>query len=815
MKTIPILIPHFRAEEKLKKCIAHIEAQNYQPVEIFVRDNSEDNILFTAAINEGLYKFAFRDDVDYVLVLNQDAYLGADTLEKLVQCMQANPDCGIACPIQLNDDNSVNWGGSRQVFPFGVHQCDPINSYQDDFETFWSNGAAMLIRTKLVKEIGVFDKNMRFICSDSDYAFTARGRGWKVMVAAQARVRHATGESGASNNEFINQIKCEDAAYFYKKWLSYDIFKDLAFEGKVITETDIAIARLYISGAALTSGQIKLLPEIGANVDIIKSGIKFMAAGFKDLEKYSFDYSLAMNGNSYDAFLMLGKILFEEKKFSDSVEYSIKAIEIKANSSEAYALLGNSMLELQQHEGAVECFNKAIYFNNKNPILYFELGNVYSKLNNKTLAIENYNKALKLNPKLTSAYNNRGVLYQAMLDHNAAIKDFNKAVVISPNHPDAYVNRGNLLREMGLYSAALESLNVAINLVSDRPEFWLNRGAIHLCSNKTELAIADYNQALKIRPNYPEACWNKSVSLLLEGNYSEGWGLFEWRKFVDLKIGVRTFPQPEWDGKASLNGKTIFLYSEQGLGDTIQFARFSKTLEGQGAKVVLGVQPELVEVLRSMSVDFGFVVDGDALPYFDYHCALLSLPGLLGVDESNIPFSDHYLRSDPLMLAAWKKRLGPATQPRVGLVWKGNATQGNDKNRSIPLADLLPHLPVGIEYVCLQKDISQAEALLLSQRPDILRFDQDIHSFSDTAALCESMDLVVSVCTSVAHLSAALGQQTWVLLCFNADWRWLLNRTDSPWYQNVELIRQAQARDWGSVFAKLNAGLISLAQSKQ
>ena len=184
MKTIPILIPHYRAEAKLKKCIAHIEAQNYQPVEIFVRDNSEDNILFTAAINEGLYKYAFRDDVDYVLVLNQDAYLGTDTLEKLVQCMQVNPDCGIACPIQINDNNSVNWGGSRQVFPFGVHQCDPLSSYQADFETFWSNGAAMLIRTKLVKEIGVFDKNMRFICSDSDYSFTARARGWKVMVAA-------------------------------------------------------------------------------------------------------------------------------------------------------------------------------------------------------------------------------------------------------------------------------------------------------------------------------------------------------------------------------------------------------------------------------------------------------------------------------------------------------------------------------------------------------------------------------------------------------------------------------------------------------
>jgi hypothetical protein len=151
----------------------------------------------------------------------------------------------------------------------------------------------------------------------------------------------------------------------------------------------------------------------------------------------------------------------------------------------------------------------------------------------------------------------------------------------------------------------------------------------------------------------------------------------------------------------------------------------------------------------------------------------------------------------------------------VGLVWKGNATQGNDKNRSIALADLLPHLPAGIAYVCLQKDITQAEALLLSQRPDILRFDHEIHSFSDTAALCECVDVVVSVCTSVAHLSAALGKATWVLLCFNADWRWLLNRTDSPWYQKVSLIRQAKARDWSGAFAELNAGLVSIVKSKE
>jgi hypothetical protein len=393
-----------------------------------------------------------------------------------------------------------------------------------------------------------------------------------------------------------------------------------------------------------------------------------------------------------------------------------------------------------------------------------------------------------------------------------ALNFYQKALTLNPNFSEAYVNQGVLLNDLQGYQPAIESLDAALSLEKNRADYWLNRGSVHQSHNNTEAAIADYDRAIALEPSNPLAYWNKAVSLLLEGQFSQGWAFFESRKLVpDLNVGVRTFPQPEWDGKASLNGKTIFLYSEQGLGDTIQFARFAKTLAGQGAKVVLGVQPELVDVLSSMSADFGFVVDGDALPYFDYHCALLSLPLLLGVDASNIPFSDQYLSCQPAVLANWKKRLGPATHPRVGFVWKGNATHGNDKNRSVALADFLPHLPAGIEYVCLQKDISQAEADLLSQRPEILRFDQDILTFSDTAALCQITDLVVSVDTSVAHLSAALGKKTILLLPLNQDWRWLLKRTDSPWYHNVELIRQVKVRDWGNVFAELNTRLVSQA----
>lgn len=237
---IPVIIPYYRAEEKLQKCLDALVAQSYKPIEIFVRDNSEDNILFTAAVNEGLNKYAYQPGIDYILILNQDAYVQQQTIVELVRCMEDNPACGISCPIQYEEDNlSVYWGGSYAAFPFGRHQCDPLTSYNKNFETYWANGAAMLLRVAMIKEIGLMDKNMRFICSDSDYSFTARSRGWKVMVAHKARIYHSSGASGISADNFINKIKIQDVLYFAKKWLTADIYKSLAFESDQLNQAYI------------------------------------------------------------------------------------------------------------------------------------------------------------------------------------------------------------------------------------------------------------------------------------------------------------------------------------------------------------------------------------------------------------------------------------------------------------------------------------------------------------------------------------------------------------------------------------------------
>lgn len=244
MAVVPIIIPFYRDHEKLRRCRAAIDAQTYPHCETFVRDNTHDNVLWTAAVNEGLTRYCYREDVQYVLVLNQDANMDPDCVRHLVAFMDAHPDCGIACPLQYQKltapvRKAVTWGGSLQAFPSGVHRTSPFESYKEPFETYWANGACMLIRARTVREVGLFDANMRFICSDADFSFTARSRGWKVCVVPQAQCEHALGASGQATQSPLDLVKRRDALYFTDKWLTGDLFKRLSLEGRGLAHTAV------------------------------------------------------------------------------------------------------------------------------------------------------------------------------------------------------------------------------------------------------------------------------------------------------------------------------------------------------------------------------------------------------------------------------------------------------------------------------------------------------------------------------------------------------------------------------------------------
>lgn len=435
-------------------------------------------------------------------------------------------------------------------------------------------------------------------------------------------------------------------------------------------------------------------------------------------------------------------------------------------------------------------------------------GVIAAQTKNHRRAVELIGKAIELNPDNAAFYSNRGNALKELKLLDAAVESYSRAIAIKPDYAEAYSNRGLALAELKQLDAAVESFNKAIAIKPDYAKAYFNRGAALAELKQLNAAVASYDKAIAIKPDYAEAYWNKSLALLLGGDFVNGLELHEWRWKIDtFTYPKRNFPQPRWLGKESIAGKSILLHSEQGFGDTIQFCRYANLVSDLGARVIMEVETSLVGLLKELAGVSDLVVKSSPLPAFDYHCPLSSLPLAFKTDVNCIPSAPKYLSADTKKMTHWANRLGEKTKQRVGLVWSGNAEHKNDHNRSIILSELIQQLPPDYQYVSLQDKVRDIDKSTLESRANILHFGGDLKDFTDTAALCELMDVVISVDTSVAHLGGALGKPTWVLLPFSPDWRWLLDRDDSPWYPSVKLYRQPSIGDWGSVFAKVKGDL--------
>jgi hypothetical protein len=325
-----------------------------------------------------------------------------------------------------------------------------------------------------------------------------------------------------------------------------------------------------------------------------------------------------------------------------------------------------------------------------------------------------------------------------------------------------------------------------------------------------EAALASCNRAIAIKGDYADAYFNRSIVRLLQGDFENGWIDYEWRP---KHLGGaddrerRVFPQPRWLGAPWLAGKTILIYCEQGLGDTLQFCRYAGLLAASGATVILEVQAPLAALLGGLQGVSQVFTRRDPLPDFDYHCSLLSLPLAFKTDLRTIPAAPQYLRANASKVSKWRAKLGEKSNIRIGLMWSGNPGNKRDQYRSIRLSELLLHLPTEFQYVSLQKEVREVDRETL-RSTQIMHFADEQQDFTDAAALCQCMDLIVSVDTSIAHLSGALGKETWVLLSSTPDWRWMLDRIDSPWYPTATLYRQDPTdAGWGAVLERLGADL--------
>ena len=457
------------------------------------------------------------------------------------------------------------------------------------------------------------------------------------------------------------------------------------------------------------------------------------------------------------------------------------------------------------------------------PELYSELGNLLTEGQHFGMAVKAYAKAIELAPQFAIAHYNLGNCYLKMQQPENAVHAFQSALAIEGRFYEAHLNLGNTHRLVGQDQLAMVCFQKAIAISPAKAGPHVNLGSLYFEARNLIQAEASFQAALELEPHSSQAHWNLSLLLLMQGNFEAAWPHYEWRwkRGGYCHASHRAFEQPVWLGQFPIEGQTILVHAEQGLGDTLQFVRFVQNLFELGAKVLLEVQPPLVSLLQSLPCLEKVLARGDPLPDFDAHCGLLSLPHALKLDLSLLKTKAAYLQAPHHLVNTWRKRLPQHEGLRVGVVWSGGFRPNQpevwqlNERRNIPLRELASLKLPGVQWVSLQKGQpaeNEPNTLSASQwdGPHILNFSQYLTDFSETAALIECLDLVISVDTATAHLAAALGKPTWVLNRFDACWRWLLNRSDSPWYPHMTLYRQDQPGQWQPVVQQVRQDLINL-----
>lgn len=498
----------------------------------------------------------------------------------------------------------------------------------------------------------------------------------------------------------------------------------------------------------------------------------------------------------------------------------------------------------------VALLNQAVQQQPNNPAFFANRGLAHQALGQHAQAVADFDAALRLQPDLLQAHANRGASCLALGQAQAALHSWSQASALAPNDAALWRHRGRALKALGRLEEALACHDRALTLQPDFAEAhnsrgivlkalgrlddawaayqqalalqptlvdaYTNLGVLHTERGALDQALAAYDQALALRPDDVDAAWNKANFLLLTGQLAQGWALYEqrWRRGLAAPQ-VRPAASPRWQGTQALQGKTLLVMAEQGLGDTIQFCRFVPEVAALGARVILERPAALAGLLEALPGVAQAIDPTEPRPASDFHCPLMSLPLALGTTWQTLPAPSAYLQARADKRAHWAAVLGHATRPRVGLVWRGNPRHGQDLQRSLPLPTLLSALPDHCDYVSLQKDVPAQEQTWLAQDARVRDLGPQLQDFTDTAALCALMDVVISVDTSVAHLAGALGCPTWVLLPHVPDWRWLLARSDSPWYPRMRLFRQGPERHWTPVLQAVAEHLGHLARPAQ
>lgn len=431
------------------------------------------------------------------------------------------------------------------------------------------------------------------------------------------------------------------------------------------------------------------------------------------------------------------------------------------------------------------------------------LAGVVTQAGQYDTAVDLLKKAIQANPNVALYHGNIGSLYLKTQRLGESVAALERALQLDPNLLPAYYNLGSALSDKGEFDRAVAVLRKGISLNPNWPELHNIVGTVLRNWGKCDEALAAFRQSVALQPDYAEGHWNLGRTLLLLGDYRNGWAEYDWRRKMPEIVPPRNIVQPQWDGQ-TLQGKTILLHHEQGFGDTLQFIRYAPLVAKRGGKVIVECPLELAAILRGVEGIGRIITRGDSWPSFDVQSLIVSLPMRFGTTLETIP-SPPYLSVRPDRVAAWRARLGePDGRRRVGLVWAGRPEHNNDRWRSMRLDQFAPLAEVkSARFYSLQKGPAAGQAASPPPGMDFVDWTGDLHDFVETAALIANLDLVICVDTSIAHLSGAMGRPAWVLVPFAPDWRWMLSRTDTPWYPMMRLYRQSKLGDWAGVMSEV------------
>jgi Tfp pilus assembly protein PilF len=514
---------------------------------------------------------------------------------------------------------------------------------------------------------------------------------------------------------------------------------------------------------------------------------------------------LAGEPNHVDSLHFLGVIAHQVGRNDQAAELIRRALQLKPHYAEAWNNLAVALEDAGLCDQAESACRRAIELKPDYAEPYSNLGKALKNQGSFDEAIAVCRRAIELKPGSAESHYNLGVAQHSRGQLQEAIASCRRALELKPNCAEALLILGTIFNDQGHLDDAIAAHRQAVRARPDYAEAHSNLGALLKDQGKFAEAIDACRHAIELDSHLPEAHWNLSLSLLSQGDFARGWEEFEWRwKCKDFPSPERHFRQPQWKGE-QLAGRTILLHAEQGLGDTIQFLRYIPMVVARGGKVVMECQPELFQLLKSLGENCRVVPPGQALPQFDLHCPLMSLPLLFATRLESIPNRVPYLSADAKLVSEWATYFdADSHHVRVGIAWAGKPTHSNDRNRSMELSRLncLLQLPA-TRFYSLQKGAAARQVDAVDKSLNLIDFSDKLADFAETAALIAHLDLLITVDTAVAHLAGAMGKPVWVLLPRVPDWRWLVDRQDSPWYPTMRLFHQKSAGSWDEVIARV------------